>query len=155
MNTKNFCGFIEDVKKEIIRDIEYDGDETIDFILPAYNRYQEDERDGVDYIFDITKEEDVATMLKGGLSVTQLYNYLDKYHKGEVKNYCCFGANYTEITPVESISVTLVNALDEMLPVALLYAHKVAEYGMLYDEFVTQLIDHLVLYENRISKITK
>lgn len=42
-------------------------------LVKAYNDYQELERDGVDYIFDLHNSEDVACLAKSGKSVPDLF----------------------------------------------------------------------------------
>lgn len=40
--------------------------------LKAYNRFQEDERDCADYIYDPDNNEDMASLLKGGYSLREI-----------------------------------------------------------------------------------
>ena len=57
-------------KEELITQIEKD----INFnwgrirLLNAYNRWQEDEKDGVDYIFHIDKQDDLISCVNGGMT---------------------------------------------------------------------------------------
>lgn len=67
-----FNQIIESVKRSITRDINRNDTKVIEMVLAAYNRYQEDERDGVDYLFDITNQNDLKCMVEGGLNVTEI-----------------------------------------------------------------------------------
>ena len=53
---------VENIKKSIIRDLNdvYSdkGYKVLKMVLAAYNDFQESERDGVDYIFDINNTDD-------------------------------------------------------------------------------------------------
>ena len=54
--------------------------DIFNLVLDVYNKYQENERDGVDYIFDINKKEDLIACIKGGLTarmIQELVNNLD------------------------------------------------------------------------------
>ena len=67
-----FKQIIESVKRSITRDINRNDTKVIEMVLAAYNRYQEDEHDGVDYLFDITNQNDLKCMVEGGLNVAEI-----------------------------------------------------------------------------------
>ena len=64
----------ESIESDLIHDMncEQTGDDTAILVLNAYNRYQEDERDRVDYIFDICKGEDLKCCIDGGMTAQQI-----------------------------------------------------------------------------------
>ena len=63
-------------------------------VLAAYNRYQEDERDGVDYLFDINNKDDVKCCLDGGLGVQSLAVAYFDYEARSYPPYFFFGLNH-------------------------------------------------------------
>lgn len=54
----------------------------INRLLGVYNTYQNDERDGVDYIFDFQNKEDLVTCIQGGLTAEELAELVAKFHEG-------------------------------------------------------------------------
>jgi hypothetical protein len=69
---QNFKNIIEIIKPRIARDIKTD-DKALEMVLAAYNRMQDDERNGVDYIFDITNKEDLQYLVTNcGLCVKEI-----------------------------------------------------------------------------------
>jgi len=51
-------------------------------LLCVYNTYQEEERGGVDYIFDFLNKEDLVTCIQGGLTAEKLAELVAKFHEG-------------------------------------------------------------------------
>ena len=64
----------ESIESDLINDMNHEisGDDTTILVLNAYNRYQEDERDGVDYIFNIRKREDLKCCIDGGMTAHEI-----------------------------------------------------------------------------------
>ena len=54
----------------------------INRLLCVYNTHQEEERGGVDYIFDFQNQEDLCTCIKGGLTAEELAELVAKFHEG-------------------------------------------------------------------------
>lgn len=46
--------------------------------LDAYNRFEEEERDGVDYIFHIRSRNDIATCVNGGMTARDIHDLVEK-----------------------------------------------------------------------------
>ena len=51
-------------------------------LLCVYNTHQEEERDGVDYIFDFQNKEDLVSCIQGGLTAEELAELVAKFHEG-------------------------------------------------------------------------
>lgn len=71
--------------------------QMINRLLGVYNTYQEDERNGVDYIFDLQNKEDLVTCIQGGLTAEELAELVAKYNCGNGENYTTkflFGCNH-------------------------------------------------------------
>lgn len=70
---------------------------TINKLIDVYNTYQEEERDGVDYIFDFHNKEDLCTCIKGGLTAEELAELVAKSLDNDGENYTTnflFGCNH-------------------------------------------------------------
>ena len=70
---------------------------TINKLIDVYNTYQEEERDGVDYIFDFHNKEDLCTCIKGGLTAEELAELVAKSNDNDGENYTTkflFGCNH-------------------------------------------------------------
>lgn len=111
-------------------------------LLKAYNRYQEDERDGVDYIFSINNQDDLITCVKGGLTAEEIYNFY-----GAVEGWAnptphfLFGCNHKEMTPMGSDNIVdaIVAVLDELLDKIIAYPW-VEEYRAVYTHYISNKI---------------
>ena len=111
-----------------------------DLLLAAYNRMQDDERNGVDYLFNVTNSADVICCLQGGLTMEQLRTMLNEYEATGIE-YCYFGCNHptpTMVTLEKVISQLTANA-DEIVKYAIAYP-SVDEYKAIYELFITEEI---------------
>lgn len=112
-------------------------------LLCVYNTYQEEERGGVDYIFDFQNQEDLVTCIQGGLTAEEIANLVAKYNCGNGENYTTkflFGCNHE--TPYLLTYSALKNAL-------LGNSHEIVEcmlkYPFCYDNtiYCKILTDHI------------
>ena len=70
---------------------------TIAKLIDVYNTYQEEERGGVDYIFDFQNKEDLCTCIKGGLTAEEIAELVAKSLDNDGENYTTkflFGCNH-------------------------------------------------------------
>lgn len=119
--------------------LESDNKEFTDIVLKAYNRYREDERDGVDYLFDINNKDDVKCCLDGGLSVPDLARAYSDYEARLFTPYFFFGVNHPKpsfITEKRHLRTLLQNCLSDIIRYAFCY-HNVAEYSVLLDRLIS------------------
>ena len=110
-------------------------------IINVYNRYQEDEKDGVDYLFNIDNKEDVIVCLKGGMTLDELV----KLHKqkNNSSKWFLFGQNHPNpfIVCYSVLKRHLLSYVNEIAKCIIAYPW-VEEYRVLYVEWVTNdLID--------------
>lgn len=102
--------------------------------LDAYNRYQEDECDGVNYIFDINKKEDLKCCIDGGLSVAEIsdmhYNLVHFFLFNS--NGLKYISNFREL--LEVIGGDIRNVVAHTIA----YATRCEEYAALYEHYVTE-----------------
>jgi len=107
---------------------EQNGDDTAILVLNAYNRFQEKERDGVDYIFDIRKGEDLKCCIDGGMTAKEIAYINEKCTKTEKSTpYFMFGQNHEQAEVI-----TTWADLKRVLGVSL---HEVVMY-MLSDPYI-------------------
>ena len=62
--------------------------------LNAYNCYQEEERDGVDYIFDLNNADDLKCCVDGGLTATEIAEMVKNVNEKYYTPYFFFGVNH-------------------------------------------------------------
>ena len=125
---------------KIEEDINYP--ESRAMLLKAYNRYQEDERDGVDYIFNINNQADLISCIQGGLTAEEIV----KFHN-RVKSWVnptphfLFGCNHKEMKPMGSDNIVdaIVAVLDELIDNIIAYPW-VEEYRAVYTHYITNKI---------------
>lgn len=96
--------------------------DIFNLVLDVYNKYQENERDGVDYIFDINNKEDLIACIKGGLTARMIQELVDNLDD-DFTQYFYFGCNYPTPIPIkfEDLKTNLSNYLDEIVDYIIAY----------------------------------
>ena len=82
---------IERAREMLIHDSDF-----MDTVIEAYNKYQDEERDGVDYLFCARYEPDVKCCFEGGLKVEHFVRSFNKMEKAGWTPYFHFGQNHPE-----------------------------------------------------------
>ena len=136
--------FIKISKQDLLTKIEEDINypESRAMLLKAYNRYQADERDGVDYIFNINNQDDLITCIQGGLTAEGIVNFHNKVRSWVIPTpHFLFGYNHKEMTPMGSDNIVdaIVAVLDELLDNIIAYPW-VEEYRAVYTHYITNKI---------------
>lgn len=111
-------------------------------LLKAYNRYQEDERDGVDYIFNINNQDDLISCIQGGLTAKDIVNFHNKVQSWTKPTpHFLFGCNHKEMAPMGSDNIVdaIVAVLDELIDNIIAYPW-VEEYRAVYTYYITNEI---------------
>ena len=132
------------VKDCIVRAIQiglnsYD-EKATKIIFNAYNEWQEQERDGVDYIFTISKKEDLLCVIDGGMTALEIADIV----KSSSTGLFLFGCNHTTpdvIETAERLKNILLGTIDEVVEFALTYPYLSAT-KMLYKHYITDNIDN-------------
>ena len=140
---ENFNSIVEIMKRRIAHDLR-NGNGALDMVLNAYNRFQEDERDGVDYIFDITNQNDLGYMVEHGLTVTEIALACNKIQNEGITSYFHFGCNYTTLHALGTLAdlkLNLISWLDEFLPYVIMYVTRCTEYQALYEHYITEYLE--------------
>lgn len=114
--------------------------DIFNLVLDVYNEYQESERDGADYIFDLNKKEDLIVCIKGGLTARMVQELVNKLDNGFTQ-YFYFGCNHP--TPIsilfEDLKLNLYSYLDELVDYIIAYPFDGA-CRKLYTILITNLI---------------
>ena len=143
---KTINTMVENMKKSIINDLS-DRDsikchKVMNLLLDAYNDFQQSERDGVDYIFNIHNADDVICCMEGGMTTKEVAKL---YNESQVNTlpYFYFGCNYPTAKPINTWSemrLNLIMWLDDMLPYILAYPFVHDSYKEIYLRYVTNVI---------------
>jgi hypothetical protein len=136
--------FIKISKQDLLTKIEEDINypEGRAMLLKAYNRYQEDERDGVDYIFNINNKDDLITCIQGGLTADEIVNFHNRLKSWVSPTpHFLFGWNNKEMKPMgkDNIVDAIVAVLNELIDVIIAYPW-VEEYRAVYTHYITNKI---------------
>ena len=135
-------GFNTITKTEIISRIKFminhPEDYNLDMFLKAYNRWQEDEHNGVDYIFNNNNPDDLIDCIKGGLTADEIAEFVNniKGWANEIPNFL-FGCNH-KLTPLSKSKIVnlIIDNLDDIVDCIIAYPW-VEEYRAIYVEVVT------------------
>lgn len=136
---------IESIKAQIVRDLKaypYKNEDILDMVLAVYNDFQESERDGVDYIFDIDNADDLKCCVEGGLTAKEICGLWHNSQMNTTK-YFYFGCNYEKpkaIANYGQLIINLISWLDEVIPNVLAYPYAYESYKDLYRCYVTDVI---------------
>lgn len=134
---------IEKIKSEIIKDLP-NKSSVFNLVLAAFNRYQEAECDGIDYIFNLYNSEDLVYLVKGGVTANNIHEAVEKLNGGDIVSFFHYGQNYEKLTPIggyKELEKELIDGLDYFLPYVFAYVDKVKEYGELYEYYVTKSLE--------------
>ena len=99
-------GLIEDVRKLMNLPT------IFNMVMQVWNEYQESERDGVDYIFNLDNQNDLVTCIRGGLDANQFSKLVTDCEKKNTR-FFLFGQNHS--TPLAVSNNSLKAMLDDHL----------------------------------------
>lgn len=145
MNKKLIENIVETIKPIIANDIKAD-DKVLDMVLAAYNRFQEDERNGVDYIFNIDDKDDLQYLVNNcDLTAQDIWRLVNTMGTNDYLPYFHLGENYPEphlIGRLADLQRNMIAWLDELLPFVLLYVTRCPEYQAIYEEYITEALEN-------------
>ena len=120
----------------------FEGDMVLKMVLAAYNDFQESERDGVDYIFDLENTDDLKCCINGGMTAKEIGGlYLGS--QSQHLRYFYFGCNYPTPKPIanwETLRQQLISWLPDLIANVLAYPFAYESYKQLYLRYVTDII---------------
>lgn len=92
--------------------------------LDAYNCYQKEERDGVDYIFDLNNADDLKSCVEGGLTAYEIADMVKNVNEKYYTPYFFFGVNHEspkQIKEFKELTDQLIANAEEVVRSALAY----------------------------------
>lgn len=107
-------------------------------MLNAYNTYQEDERDGVDYVFDLTNQDDLKCVVDGGMTAKEIGELYMGSQVNHSQYFLC-GCNYSKVVPIanwEMLRGIIMGFLDEVIEKVVTFPY-VKGYREVYERYVT------------------
>ena len=132
---------IESMPKRIANDLRKNhlyNTEVFEMVLAAYNRYCEDEKCGVDYIFNIYNQNDLECCVKGGMTAEEIVTlYNDAQYKTSNYFFCDENHGIKAIDSFEETLDILIDMLDEVCENVMTYVTRCSEYQALYEKYVT------------------
>lgn len=133
---KEFESVKAKLKNDIISSLNNVDVLTLAMIVDAYNRWNEDEKDGVDYIFNIGKPEDLICCIEGGMTAIEIANL----YNAKVIMFM-FGQNRETPEPLTylDLKTLLTDNMDSIIDNVIIYPH-IKEYGILYQYYVTHAL---------------
>ena len=137
---------VNEIKNNLVHDMncEQTGDDTTMLVLAAYNRFQEDERDGADYIFDMTEWSDINCCAEGGLSVNEFNAMFNDYCNGKTTRFFRFGHSKNHVEAFETweqLKTYLTNFLNSVITHMITF-HDVDGYKQLFAHCIS---DYMIL----------
>lgn len=131
---------LEDLVNVLADEVKKDFKRLKPLVLKAYNRWQEDERDSVDYIFDLYDQDDLIACIKGGLTPTDIASMVCRIRENtkSMTRFFMFGSNRKEpkMLSIQPLDNQLLGSLNEILSYMLIYPYA-DDYKELYTELVT------------------
>lgn len=105
--------------------------------LNAYNAYNDNERGGVDRIFDIREKDDLMAMVKGGMTAADIAAMVSTGFW-----YFYFGENHDKPEPLSFKDVILQvrGFARQITACAILFNSRCNEYGAWLDTFLTDMV---------------
>lgn len=137
MNTE-IKSLIKRVASCIARDAKSCSGDVFDKLFKAYNKYQEDECSGSNYIFNVNCQEDLICCIKGGLGRSELQALLNECSEKNC-DYFLFGENYPTATLITDVWTAIASNALELATCVVAYPDCETYYA-LYCMYVTDAI---------------
>lgn len=131
------------VSKKINDDV--NAGKHLNMLLAAYNEWQEDEKDGADYIFDINNDKDLKFVVdRGLLSAQGIAFVVNETETGLFQ----FNGNDPDAgvrgIDIEEVKNTLMNTSDTFIRFVLMYAVRCGSnspYANVYEEYIVPVLE--------------
>lgn len=148
---ENFKNIIDVISKAIARDVKQG--KNLSMLLGAFNQWQEDERSGVDYIFDINNKEDLKYLVDNGMiTATGIAWVVQNCYTGMFQFNGEPDAGIQPISPdvgiqpisVETLNRYLIINAGNYLPYVIMYAARCGSdsaYAKVYEEYITEVLE--------------
>lgn len=136
---------LEDIKVRIVKDLYTDRDRTINVILKAYNVYQEETSEDVDYILNLHDKDDLLACVDGGITAEKLADLV--INEGNKTPYFFFGVNYKvpkQFDNFDQLFRQLISWLDDILPRVLAYPNAFDSFKEVYRRYFTPYFEDVL-----------
>lgn len=139
-NTANKLNILvgNEIAKDLREKATYNNDLFI-MMLNAYNTWQEDENDGVDYIFDIDNKEDTICCLQGGMNVSDIVRIYNEMTDNKHSGYFNFGQNYPKgqfYASIEAVVEIICSQMDNIIRHILWFRKDTKEYEYIISNYI-------------------
>ena len=120
-------------------------DDILNTMLEAYNMWQEDTHDGVDYIFNINNKKDVICILQDdNMQVRDISSlYINQFNSNGTP-YFRYGQNYEKpkvFTSMESLKEQLIDNTEWVITHLFLFANNTDIYHKLFNMYIGTLFE--------------
>ncbi len=122
-----------------------DVDDIIDTMLEAYNMWQEDTHDGVDYIFNINNKDDVIYLLQNdkNIQVRDISSlYINQYNNNGTP-YFRYGQNYEYhpkvLMSMKQLKTQLIDNAEWVITHLFLFANNTDTYHKIFNMYIGNL----------------
>ena len=122
-----------------------DVDDIIDTMLKAYNMWQEDTHDGVDYIININNKDDVIYLLQNGknIQVRDISSlYINQYNNNGTP-YFRYGQNYEYhpkvLMSMKQLKTQLIDNAEWVITHLFLFANNTDTYHKIFNMYIGNL----------------
>jgi hypothetical protein len=130
------------IKKNVENDIRKTGDLTI--VLDAYNRMQEDEYGGINYIFDLSKQKDLLYLVeKDMIDACAITFVINNPHLYPNRLFTFDGEKNKGMRGIESIECLLLDNLERLIPFVLMYCCRCEEYNAFYERYFVTPFEYM------------
>jgi hypothetical protein len=144
---KKFVNFIAtNLRMELLNKDEEKSKKAFDIVFNAYNKFQEEERDGLDYIFKADNADDTKTLGKGGYT---FIDFMRAYNASPKKSdYFMAGINHVGIEFMDKKEVVrqLSSYLNEIVIQTIINPYLMG-YKELYNEYIKWEYYHLLVLD--------
>ena len=121
-----------------------DVDDIIGTMLEAYNMWQEDTHDGVDYIFNINNKDDVIYLLQNckNIQVRDISSlYINQYNNNGTP-YFRYGQNYENpkvLMSMKQLKTQLIDNAEWVITHLFLFANNTDTYHKIFNMYIGNL----------------
>lgn len=117
--------------------------------LKAYNAYQENERNGVDYIFNANNVEDCKTLAKCGATLKE---YHDAVMASEIESdYFFYGENHSQITFCSKKQVVeqILSYIEDVVKHAMIQPY-LDGYNQLFHNYISYVLYEKLILDEKV-----
>lgn len=139
---------LEKIEAAIVADL-YNGN-ALPLVLRAYNAFEENERDGADYIFDLNNRDDLKCCIYGGLTSQEIANVYNEMVRVGSTPYFFFGYNHEKpelIYSMDTLISVLESNLGDVLRNIICFPNACDAYKRIWEEYIShELVTYFGIY---------